>query len=57
MLLSHNHPNGNHEPSSADVQVTRQLKAAGDVTSVPVVDSLVVGFDGRYTSLVERGLV
>ena len=52
----HNHPSGNLEPSSADVQVTRQLKAAGEALTIPVVDSLVVGFDGRYTSLAERGL-
>jgi DNA repair protein RadC len=57
VVVAHNHPSGNLVPSSADVQVTRQLKAAGDVLTIPVVDSLVVGFDGQYTSLVERGLV
>lgn len=53
----HNHPSGNLEPSSADVNVTRQLKGAGDVLMIPVVDSLVVGFVGRYTSLSEQGLM
>ena len=56
VILAHNHPSGNLEPSSADVQVTRQLKVAGEALAIPVVDSLVVGFDGRYTSLAERGL-
>ena len=57
VILSHNHPSGNIEPSSADVQVTRQLKAAGDVLTIPVVDSIIVGFDGQFTSLSERGLI
>jgi DNA repair protein RadC len=49
------HPSGNLEPSSADVQVTRQLKAAGEALTIPVVES-VVGLDGWYTSLAERRL-
>ena len=57
VILSHNHPSGNLEPSSADVQMTRPLRAAGEALTIPVVDSLVVGFDGRYTSLAERGLL
>ena len=57
VILAHNHPSGNLEPSSADVTVTQQLRAAGEALSIPVVDSLVVGFDGRYTSLTERGLM
>ena len=39
------------------MQATRQIKAAGEALTVPVVDSLVIGFDGRHTSLVERGLM
>ena len=40
-----------------DIVVSKQLKAAGASLDVPLHDSLVVGFDGRYTSLVERGLL
>lgn len=57
VLVSHNHPSGNLEPSREDVAVSKQLKAAGETLSISLVDSLVVGFDGRYTSLVERGLL
>ena len=57
VLVAHNHPSGGLEPSRADVAVSRQLKAAGDAVGVGLVDSLVVGYDGRYTSLVERGLL
>ena len=57
VVVAHNHPSGNTEPSRADVAVSKQMKAAGEVVGIPLVDSLVVGFDGQYTSLVERGLL
>ncbi len=57
VILAHNHPSGNLEPSKADVQVSRDMKAAGALMSIGVLDSLVIGYDGRYTSLVERGLL
>ncbi len=57
VLVAHNHPSGNLEPSSADVAVSRQLKDAGEAIGIPLVDSVVCGFDGRYTSLVERGMI
>ena len=57
VLVAHNHPSGNTEPSRADVQVSQQLRAAGEAVGVPLVDSVVCGYDGAYTSLVERGLL
>jgi DNA repair protein RadC len=56
VLLAHNHPSGNPEPSPEDVAVTRQLVGAGRVMGVPVRDHLILTGDG-YTSLAERGLV
>ena len=57
ILVAHNHPSGNLEPSRADVTVSKQLRHAGESLGIPLVDSIVCGFDGRYTSLVERGLM
>lgn len=57
VVCLHNHPSGNTEPSRADIQISKQIRAAGEALGIPLVDSLVVGFDGRYTSLVERGLL
>lgn len=56
LLLVHNHPSGDPEPSAEDLEVTRQLVAAGEVLGVPVRDHVVLG-DGRYVSLVERGVL
>ena len=57
ILVAHNHPSGNTEPSRADVAVSKKLKAAGEAVDITLVDSLVCGYDGRYTSLAERSLL
>lgn len=61
IVVAHNHPSGNLEPSSADVQVSKQLKEAGEVLGIRLLDSLVIGHpeakQPRYTSLAERGLL
>ena len=56
IILSHNHPSGNPEPSREDVAVTKQLVEAGRVLGIPVHDHLILAGDG-YTSLAERGLM
>ncbi len=55
MIVVHNHPSGDPNPSPEDVNVTRQLVAAGKLLDVDVLDHLVIG-DGRYVSLKERNL-
>ena len=57
VLVAHNHPSGNVEPSRADVVISKQLKVAGEAIGVTLVDSVVCGHDGHYSSLVERGLL
>lgn len=54
LILVHNHPSGDPEPSPEDLEVTRQLVASGELLGIPVRDHVVLG-DGRYTSLMERG--
>ncbi|MGE5560455.1 MAG: JAB domain-containing protein [Chloroflexota bacterium] len=53
VLLFHNHPSGDPAPSREDVAVTRRLRQAGDLLGIPVLDHIVVGSDGRFTSLRE----
>lgn len=57
VVCLHNHPSGNTEPSRADVQISKKLKRAGEALDIAVVDSLVIGYDQRYTLLTERGLM
>lgn len=55
IILAHNHPSGEPEPSPEDAQVTRQIVAAGQLLDVEVLDHLIIG-QGRWISLRERGL-
>ena len=56
LVLYHNHPSGDPEPSSEDIALTRRLAAAGTLMGVEVLDHLVLG-GGRFVSLKERGVL
>ena len=55
ILLAHNHPSGDPEPSPDDIRTTRDAVAAGQLLGVGVIDHLVIG-KGRWVSLRERGI-
>ncbi len=55
MVIAHNHPSGDPTPSGADVTVTRELVAAGELLGIDVLDHLVIG-QGRHASLRRLGL-
>lgn len=55
IIIAHNHPSGDFSPSADDIQVTRDIVAAGKLLDIDVLDHLVIGSDG-WTSLRERGL-
>ena len=55
IVLFHNHPSGDPEPSQDDVALTRRLVAAGVLMGIDVVDHVIVA-DARYCSLREKGL-
>ena len=56
IIVAHNHPSGEAEPSSEDIDITGQLVAAGKVLGIPVHDHIIFA-GGRYTSFAERGLL
>jgi len=55
IIVVHNHPSGDPTPSPEDVEVTRQIYAAGEMIDVELLDHLVIG-QQRFISLRERGL-
>ena len=57
LVLAHNHPSGDPEPSAEDVALTRRLVAAGQLIGIEVLDHVVLGEAGRYVSLKERGVL
>ena len=56
IVLIHNHPSGDPNPSSDDRAITSQLVAAGRLLDIPIQDHVVIG-RGRYVSFAEAGLL
>jgi len=56
LVLFHNHPSGDPEPSSEDLSLTRRLAAAGTLMGIEVLDHLILGA-GRFVSLKDRGVL
>jgi len=56
IMLLHNHPSGDPTPSEDDLLTTRQIKAAGSMLQIPLLDHIVIG-DGKYVSRVEQGML
>jgi len=54
LIVVHNHPSGNPEPSAEDLQVTRQLSVAGDQLGIPVLDHIIIA-GKTFSSLLGRG--
>ena len=55
IIVCHNHPSGDPEPSEKDKSLTKRLVAAGEVLGIQVLDHVVVGEDGAYYSFRECG--
>ncbi len=54
IIVAHNHPSGGLEPSASDVEVTGQLKAAGAVMGISLLDHIIFNQRG-YFSFLEAG--
>lgn len=54
MILVHNHPSGNTEPSREDIKVTTQMKEACKLCNMPLRDHIILT-DESFTSMAERG--
>ncbi len=56
IILGHNHPSGNPQPSQADIAITRKIKAAGKLLDISTLDHIIVAAN-TYTSLADEGLI
>jgi len=54
IIVAHNHPSGDPEPSTEDIAVTKRLRDAGEILGIQVLDHIIVGHDS-FVSLHERG--
>jgi DNA repair protein RadC len=54
ILIAHNHPSGNVDPSDDDLVLTKRLVQVGELLGIHVLDHLIVA-KGNYTSLKQEG--
>lgn len=56
IIVAHNHPSGDAEPSMQDIEITQRLAKGGELLGIPLLDHLVCG-QGGYVSLRSRGVL
>ena len=57
IIIFHNHPSGDPSPSRDDLDITKRLVEAGNILGIEVLDHLIIGDNGSYVSLKERGVI
>lgn len=56
-IIAHNHPSGNDSPSAADEKLTRELKFAGEIMRIKLMDHLIITPDNGYYSFGDHGFI
>ena len=56
IILLHNHPSGNPEPSNEDIAITKKILESGKILDIPVFDHIIIA-GNVFTSFVERRLI
>jgi len=49
IIFVHNHPSGDIDPSTEDVETTKKLKEAGKIIGISLLDHVIIGGDGYYS--------
>jgi DNA repair protein RadC len=49
IIMVHNHPSGESEPSEADIRITKRLSEAGAIIGISLYDHIIVGSRGDYS--------
>jgi DNA repair protein RadC len=56
VIVAHNHPSGDPEPSEDDLEITRKLASVGKTMDIELLDHIIIGRN-KYVSLKEKGMV
>jgi DNA repair protein RadC len=57
IILCHNHPSGNVQPSESDTAITRKIKESGNVMDIQLLDHLIIVPEGKFYSMADEGNV
>lgn len=56
IIIAHNHPSDNFEPSEQDYDMTKQIKKCGELLDIPLIDSLIITSKNYYSFKEEKNL-
>jgi len=56
LILAHNHPSGKTDPSAEDVKVTEQIRDAGKLLGIRLVDHIIISDEGHYSFQAESNV-
>lgn len=56
-MVFHNHPSGDVTPSPEDINATKRLAESGQILGIELLDHIIIGTDGRFASLREKGYI
>jgi DNA repair protein RadC len=56
IIICHNHPSGNLNPSDADIKITKKIVDAAKLLDINILDHLIIG-DNNYYSFADKGMI
>lgn len=56
IILAHNHPSGNTQPSHNDQRITQKIKEASELVDIKILDHIIIG-DKNYYSFADNGML
>jgi len=57
IIICHNHPSGNFQPSESDMAITRKVKESCNLMDIQLLDHLILVPEGRYYSMGDEGII
>jgi len=57
IIVAHNHPSETVIPSESDIELSKRLKQSGDLIGIELLDSLIIGEEGKYYSFKNEGVI
>lgn len=57
LIICHNHPSGNLQPSESDLAITRKVKDSAKLMDIQLLDHLIIIPEGRYFSMADDGTI
>ena len=57
IILSHNHPSGNIQPSQSDIDLTKNINKSGRMLEIKLLDHIIMAPDGKHYSFADEGIL